>query len=96
MVLSPTRVSPPARKVNARVDISINHPDVLPLGNNGTNMLQNGTAALSCSPSNPMTSVTMSHPRAERMNWGVYRNGWRSRASLDLDFANSDRVQRPC
>lgn len=47
-----------AAKVNARVDISINHPDVLPLGNNGINLLQNGTAALSCSASNPMTSVT--------------------------------------
>jgi uncharacterized protein (TIGR03437 family) len=47
-----------ASKANARVDVSINHPDVLPLGNNGTNLLQNGTAALSCSISNPMTSVT--------------------------------------
>ncbi len=46
-----------ANKVNARVNISISQPDVVPLNNIGFNLLQNGIAALSCAVSNPMTSV---------------------------------------
>lgn len=47
-----------ANKINARVNISIDQPDVMSLNNNGGNLTQNGTAALSCAASNPMTSVT--------------------------------------
>jgi uncharacterized protein (TIGR03437 family) len=47
-----------ANKVNARVNVSINQPDVLPLGTNSVNLIQNSTAALSCPASSPMTSVT--------------------------------------
>jgi uncharacterized protein (TIGR03437 family) len=47
-----------ANKNNARVNISIDQADVMSLNNNGANLTQNGTGALSCAPSNPMTSVT--------------------------------------
>ena len=45
-------------KINASVNVSFNQPDVLPLGNNGVNLVQNGTGALSCAASTPMTAVT--------------------------------------
>jgi uncharacterized protein (TIGR03437 family) len=47
-----------ANKVNARVSVAINQPDVLPIGSSGVNLIQNSTAALSCAASSPMTSVT--------------------------------------
>ena len=47
-----------ANKINARANISIDQPDVLPLSSNSVNLSPNGSAALSCAASNPMTSVT--------------------------------------
>jgi uncharacterized protein (TIGR03437 family) len=47
-----------ANKVNALVSVSFNQPNLLPLGNNGVNLVQNGTAALSSAASTPMTTAT--------------------------------------
>jgi len=59
-----------ANKINARANISIDQPDVLSLGNNSVNLLQNGTGALSCAASNPMTSVTDVAPSSSTYELG--------------------------
>jgi uncharacterized protein (TIGR03437 family) len=46
-----------ARKASARTDISINQPDVLPLGINGVNLLQGNTGAITSPASNPLTNA---------------------------------------
>ena len=44
-----------ANKISARTDVSINQPDVLPLGSNSVNLMQGNTGAIT-SP-NPLTAV---------------------------------------
>lgn len=47
-----------AGKANVRTDVAINQADVMPLGNNGINLVQNGTGAITSTASNPLTAVT--------------------------------------
>jgi len=46
-----------ANKISARTDISINQPDVLPLGFNGANLMQGGVGSITSSISAPLTNA---------------------------------------
>jgi uncharacterized protein (TIGR03437 family) len=46
-----------ANRVSARTDISINQPDVMPLGSNGVNLMQGNSGAITSASSAPLTTA---------------------------------------
>jgi len=46
-----------ANKISARTDVSINQPDVLPLGTNGVNLMQGGIGSITSPSTAPLTNA---------------------------------------
>ena len=59
-----------ANKVNAHMNVSVNHPDVLPLGSNSINLLPGNTGAITASSSTPLTDETDVAPNGNSYELG--------------------------